>query len=182
MIERALSQMGVSMRRVAQDWFAIGLLVVLCVYSSPIRAEAGAENPREEAVASLLDADRAWARTTDAEGFTSFLADDAIYALFHWRVMEGKKEWGPWANDIFARADFVLDWEAVRVGLGPSADMGYTAGDWRCTWKDPEGNPKELVGPYLAVWERRDDGDWKVVAHVEYSGERIFELRDARPE
>ena len=165
------------MRRVAKGWFGVALLAVLGTYGLPAHAEPSTQSTREGAVTSLLDADRAWARTTTAEGFMSFLADDAIYVLFHARVMEGKKAWGPWLKELFSLADFVLDWEAVQVEVGPSADMGYTAGDWRATWKDADGKPIDRRGSYLAVWERQDDGKWKVIAETEYKGTSVWAAR-----
>jgi ketosteroid isomerase-like protein len=112
----------------------------------------------------------------------SFLAEDAIYLYSPYFVKIGKKEWGPWLDEAFSRAEFELNWEAVRVEVGPSADMGYTAGDWRATWKDSEGKPNEVTGSYLAVWERQDDGEWKVIAESEYSGKTLFELHETRIE
>jgi ketosteroid isomerase-like protein len=127
-----------------------------------------------DAAAALLEADRAWARTTTAEAFKSFLTEDAIYLYYNEHVMFGAEEWGPWLDRMFATDEFVLDWKAARVEVGPSADMGYTAGDWVSTWRDAEGVAVERTGSYVAIWERQDDGEWKVIAETEAAGTPMF--------
>jgi ketosteroid isomerase-like protein len=97
-------------------------------------------------------------------------------------VMDGKKEWGPWLDGVSGRTEFVLGWDAVRAVVGPSADMRYTTGDRRCTWKDADGNPQEFVGSYVAVWELRDDGTWKVIPETEGAGTSVWAARHSAPE
>jgi ketosteroid isomerase-like protein len=122
---------------------------------------------------------------TTLSGKTSGLVTQAIvliYLMYHRHVMSGKKEWEPFIHQMFSRPEFELDWEPARVEVRPSDDIGYTAGNWRATWKDADGKPTELSGSYLAVWERQEDGEWKVFAETEDAGKSMFQLREIRPE
>lgn len=158
----------------------ISLAILLCF---TLGCQQDSQIANEEANTALLEFDRAWARTTTAEGFMPFLDEDAIYIAYQrWRVMIGKKEWGPWLHAAFSRSEFVVDWEAARVEIRPSGDIGYTTGDWRATWKEPDGKPMEFLGSYLAVWELQDNGEWKVIAYSEDAGNTLFKFREAPSE
>ena len=157
----------------------IHLVLLLCC---AFGCQQDSQSAREDAATALLKSDRAWARTTTAEDFMSFLAEDAIYMNADWGAMEGKNKYGPWLDQVFSRTDLVLDWDPARVGVGQSADMGYTAGDWRATWTDGEGKSVGVSGSYMGVWKRQDDGEWKVVAQMEFRGNSLFQQQETSAE
>jgi uncharacterized protein (TIGR02246 family) len=137
-----------------------------------------ADATREEDVRKLRDADQSWAATADADGFLSFFADDAIWLYCNRPMMEGKEEIAAFVSTGFSRPEITLDWQAARVDLGASGDMGYTAGNWQSSYKDSDGQLVERLGSYLAIWKKQDDGKWKVAVEIDFPDQELFETVD----
>jgi ketosteroid isomerase-like protein len=64
------------------------------------------------------------------------------------------------------KSDFANDhitWQANKVGVAHSADLGYTSGTYENTFKDASGNTASDKGKYLTVWKKEANGAWKVL-------------------
>ena len=129
----------------------------------------------EEVIKTLRDADQAWAETTDAKGFLSFFTEDPIWIFCGLPKLEGKEEVGDFASNVFAQPEYKLDWKADRVEVGTSGDMGYTAGNWKSSHENPDGQLVENSGSYLAIWKKQKDGKWKVAVEIDFLGQELFQ-------
>lgn len=118
----------------------------------------GGEDARTEALTSLVESERAFARSATEmgvqEAFLAFLADDAV--LFRPRVVKGK-EWLAKQPPIPGQ----LSWEPRYADVAESADLGFTLGPW--TYRPEGGDSVVARGYYFSVWRRGPDGVWKVV-------------------
>ncbi|HTZ20565.1 MAG TPA: DUF4440 domain-containing protein [Opitutaceae bacterium] len=108
---------------------------------------------------AIREADAAWAKAIASKSIDQTLAcydPEAITAgsaMFPARGLQSFRE--NWAK-LFARPDFALTWKTDKVVFTESATVAYTAGTW--SMSGPNDN-----GPYLAVWRKQPDGQWKVL-------------------
>jgi ketosteroid isomerase-like protein len=113
----------------------------------------------------LFETDRQFAKTSlekgAAEAFRMFLADDAM------QLSAG-------ANPVFGRdsiyhsmlempKDGVLQWEPEDGEVAQSGEMGWTWGNYVFTWKNDQGEEAKSYGKYLNIWEKQEDGQWRVL-------------------
>jgi len=108
--------------------------------------------------AAVRNADEAWAKAVASTSVAQTLAfyDPAAVtagsAMFPARGLADFR--ANWAK-LFARPNFALTWKAERVVITESGSIAYSSG----TWSDgPNRN-----GPYLAVWRKQANGQWKVI-------------------
>ncbi len=113
---------------------------------------------RDDALRSLIEAERAFARTAAELGirdaFVAFLAEDAI--LFRPRAVNGQA----WLRDQPSTPG-LLSWEPVVADVSAAGDLGLTFGPW--TFRPGPGEDVVARGHYFSVWQRQPDGAWKVV-------------------
>ena len=60
------------------------------------------------------------------------------------------------------KAPFKITWEAEKIDVAASGDLGYTYGWFTMTQKDSLGNDKITKGLYSSVW-KKINGTWKLV-------------------
>ncbi len=142
--------------------------------------ESAVDTTREEAIGTLKDADQAWAHTTDAEAFLSFFTEDALWLYCNRPKMDGKEEIGAYVSNVFAMPEFTLDWQPARIEVGASGDMGYTAGNWRSSYENSDGQLAENIGSYLAIWKKQEDGKWKVAVEIDFPSQELFHIAEPR--
>ena len=134
-----------------------GLLLVLVAGMPALGAE---ETPES----SLRAAELAFAASVaakDLEAFERALEDDAIFAAG--AVLQGKQAiLAGWAGFFTAEAPR-LEWHPETVVVRPDGLLGISQGPYTLTMAGPDG--KEIVqqGRFISVWQRQDDGDWKIL-------------------
>lgn len=110
------------------------------------------------ALNSLVEAERAFARTSVAKGtraaFLENLADDAV--IFHPRPVNGKSWW-----TAQAPRPGVLTWQPIFADVSRAGDLGYTTGPWEYREKSLDDKPVAF-GNYVTIWKRPPGGGWKV--------------------
>lgn len=115
------------------------------------------------ALASLVEAERAFARTSVEKGirdsFYEFFAEDGINFQPHpTNTREAiRKRPAP-----ATRPPITLNWEPVFADISRAGDMGYTTGPYSVTDQSPEHRPTRY-GYYFSIWKKQPDGNWKVV-------------------
>ncbi|MBP7707644.1 MAG: DUF4440 domain-containing protein [Candidatus Aminicenantes bacterium] len=125
----------------------------------------GAPAPREgrvdrsPALASLVEAERAFSRTSESEGmraaFLEFLARDAV--VFRPAPVAGR----PVYERMPAGEPTVLTWAPEAAEVAASGELGYTTGPFAVR-PSREAAPSSF-GRYVSVWNREPDGTWKVL-------------------
>ena len=115
--------------------------------------------PQDSTLISLVEAERAFARTCVERGlrdsFLAYFAGDAISF---------------WPHPVNAREELLklpvtsdrrttLNWEPVRAEVSGAGDLGYSTGPSLTT--DDKQKPVRS-GYYFSIWRRQSDGSWKV--------------------
>ncbi|MCX6145321.1 MAG: nuclear transport factor 2 family protein, partial [Ignavibacteriales bacterium] len=140
----------------------------------------GQTKPENPALSSLVEAERAFARTSLEIGarpsFMKFFADDAVvFRPGPVRYKEAMKNVPLPANP----RETTLEWEPLYADVAASGDMGYTTGPAVWTDHSPAKRPP-YYGYYFSVWKKQSTGEWKVALDVgteqpgPYTGSRTF--------
>lgn len=120
------------------------------------------EQEKVDALTSLVEAERSFARTSVEKGvrdsFLEFFADDGI-----------NFQPGPTNTKEFFRSRpaptgkpvVVLDWRPVYADIAEAGDLGYTTGPYILTDNGPDKRPPQY-GYFFSIWQRQADGNWKV--------------------
>ena len=125
--------------------------------SSDIASPRIAGMPSPEA--AIRQADEAWAKaiaSKSVEEAIAFYDPEAITAGSAMPPAQGLAGIrGMWA-EFFVQPDYSLTWKANKVVITETGGLAYSTGTWRTA------KPDEL-GPYIAIWRKQPDGQWKVL-------------------
>jgi len=138
--------------------FLLAVLLLLALLSA-----AASQQPKmSPALASLVAAERAFARTSVEKGvresFLAFFADDGI----NFQPGPVKTRAAILKRPAPAtRPPIVLNWEPAYADISSAGDLGYTTGPYVLTDKSPQPNPPHY-GFYFSIWKKQLDGSWKV--------------------
>lgn len=113
----------------------------------------------------LLQVDRDFSKLSEEKGaseaFREYLAEDAIQLPTRSYPIIGKE--AIYASMNIPGNDFVMKWEPQNGEVAKSGDFGYTWGFYTVIQSDSTGEEKTNYGKYLNVWEKQEDGSWKIV-------------------
>ncbi|MEO8436653.1 MAG: nuclear transport factor 2 family protein [Pyrinomonadaceae bacterium] len=128
-----------------------------------VAAAAGQKPKLSPDLASLVAAERAFARTSVKKGiresFLAFFANEGINFQPHpVKTREAILKRPAPAR----RPPVTLNWEPVYADVSQAGDLGYTTGPYVLTDQSPQKNPPHY-GFYFSVWKKQKDGTWKVV-------------------
>jgi ketosteroid isomerase-like protein len=141
------------------------ILMTTCLlamlFLSPVAS--GQKEQVSPALASLVEAERSFARTSVEKGiresFYQFFAEDGINFQPHptnTREAIRKQPAPP------ARPPITLNWEPAYADISRAGDLGYTTGPFWLTDQGPQHRPARH-GYYFSIWKKQADGSWKVV-------------------
>ena len=123
----------------------------------------GQKAKMSSALQSLVEAERAFSRTSVAKGiresFLAYFAEDGINFQPHpvkTREAILKRPAPP------TRPPVVLNWEPAYADISRAGDLGYTTGPYTLTDNSPRKNPTRY-GFYFSIWKKQSDDSWKVV-------------------
>ncbi|MCX5911845.1 MAG: DUF4440 domain-containing protein [Deltaproteobacteria bacterium] len=124
--------------------------------SSDIAAPKIAGMPTPEA--AIRQAEEAWAKAIASKSVEETVASYDPEALTAGSAMTPARGLasvrGMWV-DAFAQKGFSLAWKAEKIVITESETMAFSSGTWRMAGPN-------ATGPYLAVWRKQQDGQWKV--------------------
>ncbi len=132
--------------------------VCLAAGSNPGTGQTG----REKALTSLIEAERAFSRTSEAKGireaFLTYLAPDAV--VFRPGPVEGR----PIYEKMDPANPAVLTWEPEVAEVAASGELGYTSGPYQV--RPGRGTEPTGFGHYISVWKKQTDGTWRVLLDI----------------
>lgn len=140
----------------------VSIVLAAAVTASSLGCASRIDPARERD--NLLQTDREWASAAaagDIERLTTFWADDATNFFPGAPVAQGKEAIRELVARNRSRPGFSVTWEPTRAVVSSSADLGYTWGAFQLSARDPDGNPVERDGNYVAIWRKQSDGTWK---------------------
>lgn len=133
-------------------------LAILALSFALLVTTARAGETQEELSKQVRDTENAFAATMaarDLEGFTSFLADEAIFSGQK-RAMRGKAEVVEGWKGFFQGEKAPFSWHSESVEVLSDGTLAYSAGPVF----DPQGNK---VGSFHSIWRREASGKWRIV-------------------
>ena len=139
----------------------ICFVISVSVAAPGVQGTAG-QQEREKALASLVEAERGFSRTSDEKGipaaFLAWLAPDAV--VFRPMPVEGR----PVYEKMDPANPAHLIWEPEVAEIAASGEMGYTSGPYRLS--PQRGAEPTRFGHYVSVWKKQPDGAWRVFLDI----------------
>jgi len=124
-------------------------------------------NSHDTEVQALRDADAAWAQawaSKDVDKAVAGYADNATVLDPNLAAITGRENFRANLKPFFADKNFAIHWDAAKVDVAQSGELGYTQGTLTYTITDPStGQPFTDRAKYLTVWKKLADGSWRVV-------------------
>ena len=119
-------------------------------------------------IAELKSADQNWSKASEAKNldqFMSFVADDVYATGPDGKWTHGKAAMRDGWSKMFADPGFKLVWTVDTAAVSKDGRFGYTRGTFQGTM-----GGKAVSGGYATVWEKGNDGKWRVVVDVAAGG------------
>jgi ketosteroid isomerase-like protein len=121
-------------------------------------------------VQSLKDTEAAWSKAMEAKDFDkgmTYYADDASLLIANAPAINGKDAIQAAMKPMFDDSNFALAFQASRVEVAKSADLGYTQGAYTMTFTEPRTKkPITDKGKYVTAYKKQSDGTWKAAADM----------------
>lgn len=140
-----------------------GIAASLFLLISMVGCESKVDVVREKT--ALFETDREFAKMSlekgAAEAFRMYLAEDAAQLSAGANPVFGRDS--IYQGMLQMRPGSVLDWEPEDGEVAQSGEMGWTWGQYVLTWRDDQGKEAKSYGKYLNIWEKQEDGQWRVL-------------------
>ena len=107
-----------------------------------------------------------WA-AKDADKLAANYADDAVLMVPGGDPMQGKEAIHSGLKQMVADPALSLSFQATKVDVAKSGDLGYTQGAYKMTVMDPATH--KVIndhGSYVTTYHKQADGSWKAVADI----------------
>jgi len=132
--------------------FAVVLFVALtaCATSTPSQPDA----------AALMKLDRDFSVQSNARGYIAWqelMASNAAKPANGGRWLMGPQEIGDNMLAAF-KSGLTLTWEPTHAEISRGGKLGYTWGRYHSVF-----NGKARDGNYMTVWQKQEDGKWKIL-------------------
>jgi ketosteroid isomerase-like protein len=139
------------------------ILVACCCVScqrEPIDTRVQDERAIRDADAATLKA----AQANDVNGAVANYADNADWLPPNAPMVHGRAAIrAGWAK-LIGNPGSTIDWQINKVEIGRAGDLAYTIYTYQMSLDGRDGKPITDQGKDMAVWKKRPDGAWKMVA------------------
>jgi uncharacterized protein (TIGR02246 family) len=145
-------------------------IAVACSLTACNQAPAPAPNTHDADIKAIQDNEIQWVQdfaSRDAAKITAHYADDAIVMTPGGPSASGKDAIQKAIAGMVADPALSLKFQAAKVEVASSGDVGFTLGSYTLTFTDP--HTKKLVndhGSYVTTYRKQPDGSWKAVADI----------------
>ena len=127
------------------------------------------ETPKEAALRTLRETDRAWCQSaSDFEGFISFLDNDVVWYNCLYPQLKGKDAVRSAFKQTFEDKAFSLTWTPERIEVSASGDIGYIYGNYKVKSANSTAAQSEQTHNYATIWRKQKDGTWKVILEADF--------------
>ena len=155
-------------RTVFTSRISLVLLLALLGVSSACRQQTVADT-RAADEANLKNLDAEWSKAAgakDVDKTVSYYSDDALVRPPNSPVLTGKEPIRGMWKAMLSAPGFGGGWNATKVEVAHSSDLGYVTGTYEMSENGPTGKPMTDKGKYLEVWKKQADGRWTCVAEM----------------
>ena len=129
-----------------------------------------AADTRDADVKALRDTEAQWNQdyaSKDAGKVVAHYADDAILMGPGMAASSGRDAINNTIKQMLSDPALSLKFQASKVEVAKSGDVGYTQGSYTMAMTDPY--TKQLIndhGSYVTTYRKQPDGTWKAVADI----------------
>lgn len=103
----------------------------------------------------------------DTDAVIAHYADDATLMMPGVPAAKGKDAIRAALKQVVADPALVLTFEARRIEVSKSGDVGFSEGSYKMTATDPATKkPIQDKGSYVTVYRKQADGSWKAVSDI----------------
>ena len=142
-----------------------------CMALVMLAAGCGKEEPKDTRAtdeAAIRNTDAQWAKAAlskDVDATVAYYSDDAALLPPNAPMASDKASIrAAWAGLL--GPDTSLSWQATKVDVARSGDLGYVMGTYQMESKDAAGKEEADRGKFVEVWKKQADGNWKTVADI----------------
>jgi ketosteroid isomerase-like protein len=128
--------------------------------------EAAAPDTRATDEAAIRKADADWvkaAQSKQVDAWVSFYTDDAVVLPPNAQMAASEESIRGAISEILALPGLEISWQATRVEVAQSGDIGYGYGTYELTFNDSKGAPVTDRGKLVEIWKKQSDGSWKCI-------------------
>ncbi len=134
------------------------------------QAPPAAPDTHDADVKAISDTEAQWNKdyaAKDADKIAAHYADNAVLMVPGMPATNGKDAIGSSLKTMMADPAMSLTFQADRVEVAKSGEMGYTQGSYQLTITDPTTHkPMQDHGSYVTTYRKQADGSWKAVADI----------------
>jgi uncharacterized protein (TIGR02246 family) len=123
---------------------------------------------RDEDETAIQAASKEWSDAEAAKDLPkclSFYADDAELMRPGSSLFTGKEDLRREWEKILAEPG-TSSWTAAKIEVARSGDLAYETGVYQSKSLDKTKQSVTATGKYVFVWEKQDDGTWKVIEDI----------------
>ncbi|MFK7774194.1 MAG: DUF4440 domain-containing protein [Saprospiraceae bacterium] len=117
-------------------------------------------------VKKLMEASRAWAKSSSPEMFMSFIDKDAIMMAPDKAIAKGHPEIGKLLGEFQSYPGFQIVWEPQEAHVSSSGDLGYTVDRILVNFTGEDGKKIDVFEKGVTVWKKDAKGDWKLAVDI----------------
>jgi len=143
---------------------------ILCILAGLCLAGYSQTAGRPADVQALKDNEARWNRefvAKDLEKLVAHYADNAVLMATGMTSASGRDGIRKMLKEMVDDPALSLKFEASRVEVSNSGDLGFTQGSYQLTMTDP--GSKQVIhdhGSYVTTYRKQRDGSWKAVADI----------------
>ncbi len=144
--------------------------MVLCSLAGLCLAVYSQTAGRPADVQALKDNEARWNRefvAKDLEKLVAHYADNAVLMAPGMASASGRDGIRKMLKEMVGDPALSLKFEASRVEVSSSGDLGFTQGSYQLTMTDP--GSKQVIhdhGSYVTTYRKQPDGSWKALADI----------------
>jgi ketosteroid isomerase-like protein len=143
---------------------------ILCSLGALCLAAYSQTAGRPADLQALKDNEARWNQefvAKDLEKLVAHYAENAVLMAPGMASVSGRGEIRKTLQEMMGDPALSLKFQASRVEVSSSGDLGFTQGSYRMTMTDPAS--KQIVhdrGSYVTTYRKQPDGSWKAVADI----------------
>lgn len=151
--------------------------MVLCSFAALCLAAYSQTAGRPADVQALKDNEARWNRefvAKELEKLVGHYAENAVLMAPGMASASGRDEIRKMLKEMVDDPALSLKFQASRVEVSSSGDLGFTQGTYQMTMTDPAS--KQVIhdhGSYVTTYRKQPDGSWKAVADIASSSGRV---------
>jgi uncharacterized protein (TIGR02246 family) len=144
--------------------------VILCSLAALCLASYSQTSGRPADVQALKDTEARWNRefaAKDLEKLVAHYADNAVLMATGMPSSSGRDQIRKTMKEMVDDPALSLKFQASRVEVSSSGDLGFTQGSYQMTMTDPAS--KQVIhdhGSYVTTYRKQPDGSWKALADI----------------